>query len=211
LIEKILCVFILALEEVKKIERKVVVMVLALAIVMLTAQTLAVMPVQAAPKEKLYFKLYMEGYSEYGENYHSSPKKALGMDYPDQKTFHVKEGPSTILYANITIGEGIDKKDFNTTNGDFAVTSSVSFNFIWKTLTAMHKAEDTITFSDGSTLEIQAVDKLDFLTFESEGTFVGHGTVNVQKVKIEGITYAAPLPSGLEGITREGTVMGWPT
>jgi hypothetical protein len=196
---------------VKTVRRKLLAIVLALAIVMLAAQTLAVIPVQAAPKEKLYFKLYMEGYSEYGENYHSSPKKALGMDYPDQKTFHVKEGPATILYANITIGEGIDKKDFNTTDGDFIVTSSVSFNFIWNTLTAMHKAEDTVTFNDGSTLEIQAVDKLDYLTFESEGTFVGHGIINGQKVKMQGITYAGPTPSGLMGITRVGTVMGWPT
>ena len=195
----------------KEIERKVLVIVLALAVVMLAAQTIAVIPVQAAPKEKLYFKLYMEGYSEYGENYHSSPKKALGMDYPEQKTFHVKEGPCTILYASITIGEGMSSEEFSTAEGDFTVTSSVSYNVIWNILTAIHKAEDTITFADGSTLKILVVDKLDGMTYESEGTFVGHGMVNGQKVKMQGITYAGPLPSGLMGITREGTISGWPT
>ncbi len=178
--------------------------ILLLTLILLAIPILTIIPVEAAPKEKLYFKLYMEGYSDYGV-FHSSPKKALGMDYPVQKTFHNKEGPVTIIYANITIGT----EEFDTADGDFMVDSLVYYNVIWKTMTVTHKAKDWITFEDGITLEIMVIDILDGLTMTSEGSMVGHGIIDGQKVKIKGITYAAPLPSGLMGITREGTIMVW--
>jgi hypothetical protein len=97
---------------VKKIKRKVLVTVLALAVVLLATQIAAVVPVQAAPKENLDFALNIEGISvSYGPwgTYHAGPRGTEEAN-PDpkpliQRTFHAKEVEFMFLYAELNIGD----------------------------------------------------------------------------------------------------------
>jgi hypothetical protein len=95
-----------------KIERKGLAIVLALAVVLLATQIVTVIPVQAAPKEKLNFQLYIEGipvsYGPWG-TYHGGPR-GTELDNPEpkdliQRTFHAKQVEFMFLNVKLTIGD----------------------------------------------------------------------------------------------------------
>lgn len=80
--------------------------ILMLTIMLLAMLTLAMVPVQAGPKTKLDFTLYIEGaVIGWGEGTVAGPKKSAGEDYPIQKTFHAKATDFAISLAIITIGD----------------------------------------------------------------------------------------------------------
>jgi hypothetical protein len=193
---------------VKEIKRKVLVIILALVVAMLAAQIIVVMPVQATPKEKLDFELYIEGvamgYGPWG-TYHAGPRGTED-DNPEpkdliQRTFHAKQVNFVLFYAELTIGDEtlicspLDEQ-FN-----FVFDEKHSFNFCWNTVTGTSKAKDTLTFyeDDGTTirgtLEITVRDKIMYVpdeegnpTLVSEGNIFGKGTGALKGAKIEGTT-----------------------
>jgi hypothetical protein len=197
--------------------------ILMLTLMLLVMLTLSIIPVQAAPKEKLDFKLYHEGPPafDYGPKSHAGPVGSEdGAENPKewvQRTFHAREGAYTIWFANLTIGD----VDYFEMYVNCTVISVTSFEFNWKTLIGTFRSTETITFDEiEGTIEILVRDKLNYASFTSEGTIVGHGTGDLKGVKIVGTTSGeaewteiAPgvwVPTKMK-IIREGTIMGWPT
>ncbi len=184
--------------------------ILMLTLMLLAMLTLTIIPVQAAPKTKLAFELYIEGISvSYGPwgTYHAGPR-GTELDNPEpkdliQRTFHAKEVEFMFLYVELNIeGEYPLTWVYGEEDNDFDITEEHSFNFNWNTLTGTCKAKDTITFyeSDGETvwgtLEVSARDKLYYVFDEfggladllSEGNIFGKGTGALEDAKIEGTT-----------------------
>ena len=201
--------------------------ILMLTIMLLAMLTLTIIPVQAAPKEKLDFKLYHEGPPafDYGPKSHAGPVGSEdGAENPKewiQRTFHARESDHPIDFANLTIGD-VNYFEMVDENGNFTVVSVTSFEFNWKTLIGTFRSTETITFDDiDGTIEILVRDKLNYMTFTSEGTIVGHGTGDLKGVKIVGTTSGEGtdwieiepgvwIPTKMK-IIREGTITGWPT
>ena len=194
-------------------------------VMMLAMLTLLMIPVQAAPKEKLDFELYIEGRAiGWGEGAHAGPRgtEAADVTKPDliQRTFHNKATVFEISSVILTI----DGVPFKMTDGDFEISEDQSFNFNWGTMVGTSKAKDTITFSNGEdvwgTLEISLREKMNFATMppSSEGIIFGKGTGALKGVKIEGTTTGIHMPLGDPGgdplpiimmLTRIGTISGW--
>ena len=86
--------------------------ILMLTLMMLTMLTLTIIPVHAAPKEKLDFELNIEGISvSYGPwgTYHAGPRGTEEAN-PDpkpliQRTFHAKEAEFMFVSAQLNIGD----------------------------------------------------------------------------------------------------------
>jgi len=86
--------------------------ILMLTIMLLAMLTLTIIPVQAAPKEKLDFELNIEGISvSYGPwgTYHAGPR-GTEADNPEpkdliQRTFHAKEAEFMFVSAQLNIGD----------------------------------------------------------------------------------------------------------
>jgi hypothetical protein len=124
------------------VKRKILVIVLALTIIMLSAQIMAVMPVLATPKEKLDFELYIEGvamgYGPWG-TYHAGPRGTED-DNPEpkelvQRRFHAKQVNFVRFYAELAIdSETLVSSPFEGIF-DFAFGEKHSFNFCWNTVT----------------------------------------------------------------------------
>jgi hypothetical protein len=199
--------------------------VLMLTLMLLAMLTLSIINVQAAPKEKLDFELYIVGRAiDWGEDAHAGPRgtEAADVTKPDliQRTLHIKATVFEIYSAILTIDEG----SFEMTEGDFDISEDQSFNFNWATMAGTSKAKDTITFSDGEevwgTLEISVREKMNFATMppSSEGIIFGKGTGALKGVKIEGTTTGIHIPQGDPSgdplpidtmLTRVGTISGW--
>jgi hypothetical protein len=182
----------------------------------MSAFLVGLIPVQAAPTEKEEFTLYYEAtvvtdFNPAGLS-HAGPKKSEGMDYPYQKTYHGRGITQNVLYFELVIGEPY--------SNPIIVESETAFEFNWKTMIAVHKAKTTIIFeSIEGTIEISVIEKLNYMTFESEGTFVGHGTDALKRVKVVGTSFGegggwieiAPgvwMPTIVQ-VTLDGTIMGW--
>ncbi len=192
----------------KKVERKVLAVVLALAVVLLATQIVTVIPVQAAPKEKLGFQLYIEGvavgYGPWG-TYHAGPRGTED-DNPEpkdliQRTFHAKAVQFLAFNVELTInGETPLVYSPSEEKLDFVFAEKHSSNFNWATVTGTSKAEDTLIFyeADGTvwgTLEISVRDKIMYVPDEegnpvlvSEGNIFGKGTGALKGAKVEGAT-----------------------
>ncbi len=188
--------------------------ILILTVMLLATLTLAIVPVQAAPKTEQTFTLYIEGtITDWGEGAHAGPRgtEAADLTKPDliQRTFHNKATVFEISYADLTIDEVYR---FGTPiGGEEKYTDS-------------SKAKDTITFYDGEevwgTLEISVREKMNFATMtpSSEGIIFGKGTGALKGVKIEGTTTGIYIPLGAFGgdplpiittLTRVGTITDW--
>ncbi len=233
----------LALEEVKEVNKKISM----LTVMLLSILVLTIVPAHAAPKEKRDFELYIEGISvSYGPwgTYHAGPRGTED-DNPDpkdliQRTFHAKAVEFMPLHLELNIaGEDPLIWDFATGYYDFGFVEEHSFNFVWKTLTGVSKANDTLIFyeSDGTTvwgtLEISVRDKFVYVfdnqgglaDLVSEGNIFGKGTGALKDAKVAGTTsgsiaYWIPMQNPdtgewmdvqVMGLTREGTITGWTT
>lgn len=184
-------------------------------LILLLIFILPILPMQATPKQKEDFSLFYKtnittDFNPVGLS-HAGPRKSEGLEYPDQKTYHGRGITQESLFANLNIGT-----DFSTTS--ISVVANITFEFNYKTMVAIHKVKTTIMFDDiDGTIEIFVIEKLNYLTFESEGTFVGHGTDALEGVKVGGKSYAELGMMEIETdvwipvveITLNGTIMGW--
>lgn len=153
---------------------------------------------------------------DYGEGSHAGPVKSVGQEYPIQRTFHGRNMVHNVVAGTLTIGSypliGLDE--------DFTFSSEGVFDFNWKSMTAIVRLRETITFNNiDGTIELSVVDRLDYITLNSEGTIVGHGTGALKGVKIVGTTsgYMSGMMEVSPGVwspvltfDRVGTIMGWP-
>ena len=196
--------------------------ILMITLMLMVMLTISIIPVQAAPKEKLDFELYWEApiitdFDPLGLG-HAGPKKSGGQDYPIQKTFHGRGISQDIWLATININT-YDPLDFSE---DFLFDSVGGFEFNWKTMYSTLKTKESILFEDGSTIELSIIERTNYVTLSFEGTFVGHGTGALKGVKIVGTTsggVAYLLPIEVEpgvwvdmpvmGFVRDGIIMGW--
>jgi hypothetical protein len=190
--------------------------ILILTLILLVTFILPILPIQAAPTEKEVFTLYYEAtvvtdFNPVGLS-HAGPKKSEGMDYPYQKTYHGRGITQDVLYSELVIGDPY--------TDPIIVESETAFEFNWKTMIAVHKAKTTISFEGiEGTIEISVIEKLNYMTFVSEGTFVGHGTDSLEGVKVVGTSFGEGggwieifpgvwMPTIVE-VTLDGTIMGW--
>jgi len=184
--------------------------VLALTLILLAIPLLTVLPVQAEEgkgTEKLYFKLYMEGTTvPPPERVWTSDDvtHARGLPWMVTGAFYVwiGEGGSveTITKAYLSYSGSLDVVNRNLKTNEATV-------LVRETITIWADPGKTIL---RGTLEILAVDRLDYgPPILGTGTFVGHGTGEFEGVKVEGTDSAYVVPP--LAVTREGTVMGWPT
>ena len=181
--------------------------------------TLAMLPVQAAPKTEQTFALHIEGFvTGWGEGAHAGPTKSEAQPYPIQRTYHAKA--TVFNFSSVTLS--VDGQNFNMTEGDFEFDEEHSFNFNWNTLIGTSKAKDTITFYDSGkvwgTIEILVIDKMNFgdMPPSSEGFITGHGTGALKDVKIKGTAVGTHIPNSMVEplpiwtiLDREGTIWGW--
>lgn len=193
------------------------VVVLALAVVLLaTPYVGTVMAVKG--QDKLDFALHFSNPLPlgYGEGSHAGPVKSAGQDYPVQRTFHGRNMVHNVFEGSINIGTSEPLE----LNEDFTFSSEGVFDFNWKSMMAIVRLRETITFTgiDG-TIELSVVDRLDYITLNCEGTIEGHGTGALKDVKICGTTsgYMSGVMEVLPGVwmpvltfDRVGTIMGWP-
>lgn len=176
--------------------------ILIITLVLLAIPILTIVQVQAKPK--LNFKLYMEGVNIPGTE---------DRMWESDGVLHTRGQEFLILGKfYILIGE----ERFY----PVAYSASSDFNWNYETNDGTGHLRETVTFADGSTLEILVVDKVHNVyapDMYGEGTFVGHGTGALKGVKVAGKDSMTPVwdPSYPDlkwsEITREGTVMGWPT
>jgi len=177
--------------EVIEVNRKVPLMVLTLAVVLLATPYVGM--VQAGKgAENQYFKLYMEGMTV-------GPP---GRVWESDGVVHLREYSWDITGAfELWIG---DDSPILLSPADYSGYLDINLNTKTGALTlTVHEA---ITVS-GGTIEIMSVDKMS--AGVGNGMFVGHGTGALEGVKVAGTTFGVETEAG-NFITREGTVMGWP-
>ena len=150
-----------------------------------------------------------------GSDSHPSPKDSvLGVDL---RTFHGRDciHLSPILESTLFIDD---------TEEQFTITKQggCNYDFNARTMMVIHRATETLTLSIGETtygtIVLSIIEKIDWSTMESEGTFIGSGTDYFEDVKIVGLISSEivfwdnfdPNQMILE-ITYSGIVMGWPT
>ena len=211
------------LQGVRVVKRKLLLTVLALAIVLLATPIIGTV-MAGKGQEKLDFTLYFEApmltdFDPQGLG-HAGPKKSAGQDYPIQKTYHSKGISQDVLTSQLTIdGNDVSHMSF---------ASECGFEFNWHTMTASLKTKEKVEFMDG-TIELKLVETAYYDILDFKGTFVRHGTGGLKGVKIIGTTSGgmkmieiAPdewVPEMVEiapnvwvpvmAFEREGTVMGW--
>ena len=202
----------------KEVKRKIILTLLALTAILLATPYFGL--VQAGKgQDKLNFTLHFSNPLPlgYGEGSHAGPVKSAGQDYPVQRTFHGRNMVHDVFEGSITIGTAEPLE----LNEDFTFSSEGVFDFNWKSMTAIVRNRETITFNDvDGTIELLVVDRLDYITLNCEGSIVGHGTGALKDVKICGTTsgYMSGMMEVLPDVwmpvltfDRVGTIMGWPT
>ena len=149
---------------------------------------------------------------ELGEGSHAGPKWTAGMDYPIQKTYHGRNNIHTSPVWGIVMKIG-----GTSITSIISISSGCDFEINWKTMMVVHKATETVTFSDG-TIVLSIIERIDYSTMESEGSIIGFGTGNYEDVKITGKTSSGIVgfdiiegnPVPILQINHIGTIMGWP-
>ena len=178
--------------------RKILVTVLVLTAILMAAPYVG-MAHAGKGQEKLYFKLYFVG----------SPNQATGeirwtpnpVNGPMKHGRDVKWGSTQVL--QVTIGS----ETYSAPEISYDCVIDGDYNAA--TFVGHQRVRETITFYDDSevvgTIEILAIGKLG----EEGVVFTGHGTGGLEGVKVGGTTWAVVLPP--LAVTREGTIMGWPS
>jgi hypothetical protein len=150
-----------------------------------------------------------------GPDSHAGPVgSVLGVDL---RTFHGRDctHDSDILLSTLTIGGIAEEYTIHKQGG-------CNYDFNSKTMMVIHRVTETLTLSfEGTTygtIVLSIIEKIDWSTMESEGTFIGSGTDMFEDVKIVGtisseiVDWDAFDPNYMVlEITYIGTVMGWPT
>ena len=151
--------------------KKVLILTTVAIFALLIPSMITISPVQAKPK--LYFKLYMEGVNIPGtEDRMWESHGGLhtrGQEFWILGEFYILIGEETFYPV------------------DYSASSD--FNWNYETNDGTGHLRETVTFADGSTLEILVVDKVYNVyapDMYGEGTFVGHGTGALKGVKVAG-------------------------
>ena len=178
--------------------RKILLTVLALATVLLATPYIGMVSAGKG-QEKLYFKLYVVG----------SPNQDTGEIRwtPDPATGPMKHGRDVEWGTTLVLQVKIGSETYSPPDVSYSCVIDGDYNVA--TFIGHQRVRETITFYDGSevvgTIEILNIGKLG----EEGVVFTGHGTGALEGVKVKGTTWAVVLPP--LAVTREGTVMGWPT
>jgi hypothetical protein len=180
------------------VNKKVLVMAVALIAIAMLATPFVGCVIAGKGQEKEYFKLYVVG----------APDDTTGEIWwtPDPVTGPMKHGRNVewgfTLVLQVTIGD----TTYSSPDVSYSCTIDADYNVV--TLVGHQRVRETVTFycfSEPATLEILTIGSL-----VHEGVvFTGHGTGALEGVKVHGTTWAILLPP--LAVTREGTVMGWPT
>jgi hypothetical protein len=191
---------------VREANKKFLVIAVALMAVAMLATPMIGMVQAGKGQEKQYFKIYLVGL----------PNESTGEIRwtPDPDTGPMKHGREVewglVDVLEVTIGD-------NTITEGISYSCKICADYNSVTFKGVQRIRETITFSDidgeEGALEILAIGKLG-----AEGaTFTGHGTGALEGVKVGGTTWGGIIPWSGGGppvrleVTREGTVMGWPT
>lgn len=175
-------------------------MVIAIALMVLALLATPMVGLVNAGKEqeKQYFKLYVVG----------APDQTTGEISwtPDPVTGPIKHGRNVEWGFTLVLQVTIDDTTYS--SPDISYTCTIDGDYNVATLVGHQRVRETVTFycfSEPASLEILVIGSL-----AKEGVvFTGHGTGALEGVKTEGTTWAVVLPP--LAVTREGTVMGWPT
>jgi hypothetical protein len=188
---------------------KIAVVVIALAVVLLVSPLIGTVFAGKGQIKQSFDFSYKE-YPMYtdGPDSHASPK---GSEGADQITFHGRgtTHDSPILEYTLAIG-GVSIE------APFTKEGGCDYDFNSKTMMVIHRATETLTFGRYGTIVLSIIEKIDFSTMVSEGTFVGFGTDGFKDVKIVGksssmiVDFDYELGVPILGITHTGTIMGWP-
>jgi hypothetical protein len=179
------------------VNRKILLTVLVLASVLLATPYVGMVSAGEG-QEKEYFKLYIVG----------APDQTTGEISwtPDPVTGPMKHGRNVewgfTAVLQVTIG------DTTYSSPDVSYSCTIDADYDAVTLVGHQRVRETVTFycfSEPTTLEILTIGSL----AEEGVVFTGHGTGALKGVKVHGTTWAVLLPP--LAVTREGTVMGWPT
>jgi hypothetical protein len=149
-------------------------------------------------QQKEYFKLYIVG----------APDQTTGEIFwiPDSVTGPIKHGRNVEWGFTAVLQVMIGDTTYNSPDVSYSCTIDADYNVA--TLVGHQRVRETVTFycfSEPTTLEILTIGSL----AEEGVVFTGHGTGALKGVKVHGTTWAILLPP--LAVTREGTVMGWPT
>jgi len=197
--------------------RKLLAIVLALAVVLLVSPMVGTVFAGKGQTRQSFELVYQEHpISADGPDSHASPKgSVMGVDL---RTFHGRDCThlSPILLSTLEIGGTVEQ---------FTITKQggCNYDFNAQTMMVIHRATETLTLSfEGTTygtIVLSIIEKIDWSTMQSEGTFIGFGTDYFEDVKIVGkistqIVYwdfpdFDPNEMILE-LTYVGTVMDWP-
>jgi len=193
--------------------KKTTVAVLALAVVLLISPLIGTVFAGKGQTRKS-FEYYYEEWpiATDGPDAHASPRGAV-----DYRTFHGRDTThdSPLLDYAITIDGNLEER--------FTITlreGGCDYEFNAKTMMVIHRATETLTFGSYGIIVLSIIEKIDFSTMASEGTFVGFGTGIFEDVKIVGTSSSGVVGSTdfggdigvvpILGVTIAGTVMGWP-
>jgi hypothetical protein len=180
------------------VNKKVLVMAVALMAVALLATPMAASVRAGKGQGKQYFKLYIVG----------APDQTTGEISwtPDPVTGPMKHGRNVEWGFTAVLQVTVGDTTYSSPDVSYGCTIDGDYNVV--TLVGHQRVRETVTFycfSEPAALEILAIGSL----AEEGVVFTGHGTGALEGVKVEGTTWAVVLPP--LAVTREGTVMGWPT
>lgn len=196
--------------------KKILFSVIALALILLVSPMIGTVFAGKGQTKQSFEFIYQEHpISTDGPDAHASPREAI-----DFRTFHGRDTThdSPILEYTITIADKLEER--------FTITGregGCDYEFNSKTMMVIHRATETLTLSSGVTIQgtivLSIIEKIDWSTMQSKGTFIGFGTGLFKDLKIVGTTSSEiiywdepnynPNEMVLE-ITDLGTVMGWP-
>ena len=182
----------------EKVNRKILLTVLVLTAILMATPYVG-MARAGKGEEKLYFKLYFVG----------QPDQTTGEIRwtPDPVTGPMKHGRDVEWDSTQVLQVKIGSKPYGPPEISYDCVIDADYNVV--TFVGHQRVRETITFYDGSeimgTIEILTIGKLG----EEGVVFTGHGTGGLKGVKVGGTTWAVVLPP--LAVTREGTIMGWPS
>jgi hypothetical protein len=179
------------------VNRKALLTVLVLSvIVLLAAPYIGMVNAGGKGQTKQYFKEVLTGFDHPGSD--------TKMWTADENILQARGFIYTAYSVDVTVGTTTYSLD----PVKYSSTMDLMLNTV--TLHGTIRVHETLTFADGSTLEILTAETLwNYGTPDmvAGGSFIGHGTGSLEGVIVQGTT---SLAYGDSGPTRVGTIMGWP-
>lgn len=185
----------------------------ALALILLIIPIVSAIPVQAGKGQnrlsiKFQVGMFDQATGTVGREWNSPHDSA------EPNVFHMRDGdwgdPTTHMGFSIVVDEGGDfEETFDDENITYSCYYDLNMFFNKPVLCATIKVRETWDLGEKGYIEILAVEYLYDLygpDYYGAGSFVGHGEIDGQKIKLSG-----EAGTGATGPFRQGIVMGWPT